>query len=206
MADPAGGSDGSDSGTGSGMTTWYIARGAGLSALVLLSISTGIGALVSARLPGRPSSRVIAQYLHRTVASLALAVLGLHVTAILADSFAKVGWLHALVPFTAQYRPFWVGLGTLAVYAFLLVGVTGALRGRMAGTDSGARNWRRLHAAAYAGWGLALLHGLRSGTDSGVGWVRWLYLACLVVVAGCVTARVVVGAPQSDTLPIGARA
>jgi hypothetical protein len=187
-----------------GMTTWYIARGAGLSALVLLSISTGLGALVSGRIPGRPANRVVAQYLHRTVAVLGLAVLGLHVTAILADSFAHVGWLHALVPFTAAYRPLWVGLGTLAGYGFLLAAVTGLARGRMAASESGARNWRRLHGVAYAGCGLAILHGLKAGTDSGVGWVRWLYVGCIAVVAGCVVARSLMTAPTSH--PIGAHA
>jgi hypothetical protein len=178
------------------MTIWYTARGAGLAALVLLTAATALGALVSGGGPARPSARVVAQYAHRVTAALGLAVLGLHVTMILGDSFAHVGWLAALVPFTSQYRPLWVGLGTLAACTFLLVGVTGFARGRMAGSARGAAVWRTLHGGAYAGWAMAMLHGLRSGTDSGVQWVRWLYVLCLLAVAGSVAARAVAPTPK----------
>jgi hypothetical protein len=179
------------------MTIWLIARGAGLAALVLLTVATALGALVSGGGPARPGGRVIAQYAHRVVASLGLAVLGLHLTMILADSFAHVGWVGALVPFTSQYRPLWVGLGSLAAYTFLLVAATGFARGRMAGSAGGVAVWRTVHGAAYAGWAMALLHGLRSGTDSSVGWVRVLYLSCLLVVLGSVATRAVVGMPSA---------
>lgn len=179
------------------MTIWFIARGAGLAALVLLSVATALGAIVSGRRPARPGARVIAQYTHRVTASVGLAVLGLHLTMILADSFAHVGWAGALVPFTSQYRPLWVGLGSLAAYTFLLIAATGFARGRMAGSARGAAMWRTIHGAAYAGWAMAMLHGLRAGTDSGLSWVRVLYLSCLLVVLGSVATRGVVGAPSA---------
>ena len=179
------------------MTIWLIARGAGLAALLLLSLATALGALVSGGAPARPGARVIAQYAHRVTASLGLAVLGLHLTMILADSLAHVGWVAALVPFTSQYRPLWVGLGSLAAYTFLLVGATGFARGRMAGSARGAAVWRTLHGAAYAGWAMAMLHGLRAGTDSGVAWVRVLYLSCLLAVLGSVATRAVLGTPSA---------
>jgi methionine sulfoxide reductase heme-binding subunit len=188
------------------MNVWLVARGAGLAALVLLTLATALGALVSGGGPARPGARVIAQYAHRVTASLGLAVLGLHLTMILADSFANVGWVGALVPFTSQYRPLWVGLGSLAAYTFLLVAATGFLRGRMAGSARGAGMWRTLHGAAYVGWAMAILHGLRSGTDSSLGWVRLLYLSCLLVVLGSVATRVVVGTPTARrAVPAGAQ-
>jgi hypothetical protein len=187
------------------MTIWFIARGAGLSALVLLTVATALGALVSGGGPARPGARVIAQYAHRVTASLGLAVLGLHLTMILADSFAHVGWVGALVPFTSAYRPLWVGLGSLAAYTFLLVAATGFARGRMAGSARGAAVWRTIHGGAYAGWALAMLHGLRAGTDSGLGWVRVLYLGCLLAVLGSVATRLVVGSPAARrAVPAGA--
>jgi len=178
------------------MTIWLIARGAGLAALVLLSLATALGALVSGG-PARPDVRVLAQYAHRVTASLGLAVLGLHLTMILADSLAHVGWVGALVPFTSQYRPLWVGLGGVAAYTFLLVAATGFARGRIAGSARGAAAWRTLHGAAYAGWAMAMLHGLRSGTDSGLGWVRVLYLSCLLVVLGSVATRAIAATPPA---------
>ncbi|MDT4903973.1 MAG: methionine sulfoxide reductase heme-binding subunit [Pseudonocardiales bacterium] len=170
------------------MNVWFTARGAGLSALVLLTISTGLGALVSRH--GRASTRYVIQYVHRAAAGLGLAVLALHVGTILADSYAKVGWRGALIPFTAGYRPTWVALGSLAAYTFVGVAVLGLARGRMAGSPLGARVWRSLHGLAYVGWASAMLHGFNSGTDRSVGWVRLLYLACLVAVLSSVVVRV----------------
>lgn len=180
------------------MLLWMIARGAGLSALVLLTAATSLGAVVSGRLPSRPGSRVVAQYAHRVTASLGLAVLGLHLTTILADSFAHVGWVAALVPFTSSYRPMWIGLGSIAAYTFLLVAVTGFARGRLTGSARASAAWRVMHGLAYAGWAAAMLHGLRAGTDTGVAWVRWLYVLCFASVLASVALRVFVTAPSTQ--------
>src|SRR6202000_1898422 len=77
------------------MTLWFTARGAGLSALLLLSISTALGALMTGRTDA--AGRVVWHYVHRITASLGLAVLALHITTILADPFAHVGWKGALI-------------------------------------------------------------------------------------------------------------
>lgn len=175
------------------LTVWYIARGAGLSALVLLTLSTSLGALVSRHGPSgpnrNPGRRYLVQYLHRAFAGLGLAALMLHIGAILADSYAKVGWLGALLPFTSRYRATAVALGTLAAYTFVGVGVLGLARGRIATSPRGARVWRGLHGLAYVGWGLAMLHGFTAGTDSSVGWAQHLYQLCLIAVLGSVATR-----------------
>ncbi len=174
------------------MNVWFTARGAGLSALVLLTLSTSLGALVSRRGSSAAAGRrYVVQYLHRAFAGLGVTVLMLHIGTILADSYAHVGWRGALVPFTSGYRPTWVALGSLAAYTFLFVAVLGLARGRMAASPRGAQVWRGLHSLAYLGWAMALVHGFNSGTDSSVGWVRALYVACLVAVLGSAAARLV---------------
>jgi methionine sulfoxide reductase heme-binding subunit len=170
------------------MNTWFVARGAGLSALILLSLSTTLGALVSRH--GDPARRYLVQYLHRACAALGLTVLALHIATILADSFANVGWSGALIPFAAGYRPTAVALGSLAAYTFIGVSLLGLARGRMAASPRAARVWRALHAMAYVGWIAAMLHGFTSGTDSSVVWVRGIYLACLAAVATSIWYRV----------------
>lgn len=175
------------------MTDWYIARGAGLAALVLLTVSTSLGALVSRHGPSspnrNPSRRYLVQYLHRAFAGLGLAALALHVATILADSYARVGWLGALVPFTSAYRATAVAFGTLALYTFAGITVLGLARGRIASSPRGARIWRAGHGLAYAGWALAILHGFTAGTDSSLGWVRQIYQLCLVAVVGSIAVR-----------------
>lgn len=169
------------------MIDWYIARGAGLAALVLLTCAIGLGAVTSRR--GRPTRRYLLQYAHRASAGLGLAALGLHIGTMLADADAHVGWFGALVPLTSGYRPAAVALGTVAGYLFVTVTVLGAARGRLATSPRAVRIWRAVHALSYAGWAAAMLHGLTAGTDASATWVRALFLACLVAVVASVAAR-----------------
>jgi hypothetical protein len=178
------------------MTIWYVARGSGFGALILLTAAACLGTLMSGRVSARPDTRFVTQHAHRAVATTALAVLGVHVVAILADSYAHVGALGTLLPFASRYRPLWVGLGCIATYLVLLAATTGYLRPRLARSPRAVAAWRALHAAAYAGWALAMLHGLRSGTDTNLPWVRWIYLGCLAAVAGSVAVRFVAATPR----------
>ena len=50
-------------------TLWFTARGAGLSALLVLSVATALGALTSIK-SAKPSTRVVVQYVHRSAAVL----------------------------------------------------------------------------------------------------------------------------------------
>jgi sulfoxide reductase heme-binding subunit YedZ len=163
------------------------ARGAGLAALVLLTVSTTLGALGTRR--GNPAHRVVLQYVHRTAGSLGIGVLLVHILTILADSYANVGVTGAIIPFTAGYRATWVGLGTITMYLLVLVAGLGFARGRMAASPTGARIWRSTHLLAYLAWVTAIVHGYTAGTDSSVPWVIALYVICVGAVAGAVGLR-----------------
>lgn len=169
------------------MTIWFTLRGAGLTAMTLLTVTTCMGVLVSRG--GRPDRRYIVQYVHRVTASLGLGVLMLHVVTALMDSYAGVGVTGAIVPFTSGYRATWIGLGTIAAYLIVLVAATGFARGRIAASARGAAMWRTVHGLSYGAWALALLHGYESGTDSSQPWVRLLYLTCLASVPACLLVR-----------------
>jgi sulfoxide reductase heme-binding subunit YedZ len=185
------------------MTLWMTARGAGLAALVLMTVSVMGGAFApSIR---RPSTRLVVQYVHRAGASLGLGVLVLHVVTIVMDSYANVGVTGAIVPFTSGYRATWVGLGTIAAYLFLAVAALGFARVKMASSARGAASWRRLHGLAYGAWGIALVHGFMSGTDSSLTWVRLLYVACLVAGVVAISTRLMSKSPTT-TSPIPAPA
>ncbi len=180
------------------MTVWYTARGAGLSALVLLTVSTVLGAIASGR--GRAGARVVLQYVHRVAAALGIGVLVLHIATILADSYANVGVTGAIVPFTSGYRATWVGLGTLSAYALLAVSAIGFARGRMSSSVGAAKIWRTIHCFAYGAWALAIVHGFATGTDSGLLWVRALYATCGLSVVGALAFRFSQPVRRADVL------
>jgi sulfoxide reductase heme-binding subunit YedZ len=170
------------------MTIWFLARAAGFVALLAASLTVALGAAGSA---ARGDGRILAHLVHRSAAVIALAMLGLHASLLVADHFVDVSVSGALVPFTAGYRGFALGLGTLAAYGFVVVAATGALRGRLAASARAARAWRGVHLSAYAAWVLAMGHGVLAGTDTLRGWALAMYGAAAFVVAGAIAARLV---------------
>jgi sulfoxide reductase heme-binding subunit YedZ len=175
------------------MTLWFLARAAGFMALIGATAAVSLGAISSGSSPAtrlrRRESRLLLQLAHRSAAVVTLALLALHAVLLILDSHVAISVPGALVAFTAGYRGWAVGLGTLAVYCFAVVALTGAIRGRLAGSPSAARWWRPVHALAYLAWPLAMAHGIFSGTDTGTGWAWLLYGGSLLTVVGAVWAR-----------------
>jgi DMSO/TMAO reductase YedYZ heme-binding membrane subunit len=164
---------------------WYLMRASGLVALILLTL-TLVAGVVNVRRYATPRwPRVVTALLHRNVALLAVAFLGVHVATAALDSYVPVGWLAAVIPFTSRWDRIWVGAGTAAVDVMIALVVTSLLRARMS-----YRSWRAVHWLAYLAWPLAVLHGLTAGTDSGAGWARSVYVASVIAVFGAVCWRV----------------
>lgn len=158
---------------------WYITRSTGISAFVVLTLTTLLGVASTQRaLASRAWPRFATQQLHRNISLLAMALLVVHIVTTLLDSYVDVGWLSMVIPFWSSYRTTGVALGTLAFDLIALVTVTSLVRLRLS-----ARLWRALHLTSYAAWPLALLHFLLTGTDTAHGrWGIWLGLGCAAAV------------------------
>jgi hypothetical protein len=159
---------------------------AGVFALISMTAAVGVGLLATDRIVMRPGHRVVAQSVHRGVSLGALAALVVHVA--LEIVAHKVGVLDVVVPFLSRFRTLYTGAGTLAADLFVLIVVTGFLRGRFAGKWPWA--WRSIHAAAYGAWPLAVVHGLLGGRTAKP-YVDWSYGACLALVTIALAIRVV---------------
>jgi hypothetical protein len=158
---------------------WYATRATGVVALVLLTATVALGVAGTARFDTPRWPRVITARLHRNLSLLAVAFVAAHVLTTVLDSYAPIGWLAAVVPFTSPYRTLWLSLGTVASDLLLAVVVTSLLRARL-----GYRAWRAVHWAGYACWPVALWHALGTGTDSKLPWLLALDAACLAAVTG----------------------
>jgi sulfoxide reductase heme-binding subunit YedZ len=159
----------------SGAVLWYLNRATGLTSLVLMTLTVVLGTVVRrhGRIPGLP--RFAVQGLHRNVGLLSTLLLVTHVGTAVVDSYVDIGVSSTFVPFVSGYRPFAIGLGTLAVDLFLLVVATSLLRDRLP-----LRLWKAVHLTSYLLWPLAFVHGITAGTDLGGGWLLALVLGCAV--------------------------
>jgi hypothetical protein len=164
---------------------WYLTRGTGVVALLLLTVGLVLGvmgptAFRTSRLP-----RFAVSALHRNVTLLALALVVVHVVTTILDGYTPIGLRDAFVPFVASYRPVWLGLGAVAFDLLLALIATSLLRNRL-----GLRAWRAVHWLAYASWPVALLHSLGTGSDVRSAWLILLAFSCTVAVVAAVLWRI----------------
>lgn len=157
---------------------WYLGRGTGVGALLLLTLSVCLGIVTRSgrRVPGL--SRFALNDLHKTAALTATGLLGVHIGTLLFDPYAQLRLADVLLPFQGQYRPVYLGLGTLAVDLVAVVLVTSLLRHRI-----GPRAFKAVHWLTYLLWPLALMHGIGIGTDAPSTWFTALAAACGGLVA-----------------------
>ena len=172
---------------------WYLNRGSGVVALVLLTAATVLGVLA---LDGRPGTRVprfVVQAVHRNVALLAVLTVAAHVATAVLDEFVDIRWWHAVVPFTGTYERLWLGLGAVAVDLLVVVTLSSLLRDRLR-----RRTWYALHQSVYLLWFTSILHGAGIGTDlAGPQWP--VTVGCAGAVAAAITWRLARAALRRST-------
>ncbi len=149
---------------------WYLSRAGGFIALSILWVSMAMGLGLTNKLarrwPGAPAAFAIHEY----VSLLGLFFAVYHGLVLMGDHFVDFSLPHLLVPFSIRYEPFWVGLGQLAFYLWVVVLLSFYVRQFI-----GQKTWRMIHFANFATYVMGLFHGLFSGTDGTAGWAHWYY-------------------------------
>ena len=173
------------------MLTYHLIRSFGLVAYLAFSLSfaLGIASVTGGLSDAAIDRRLVRQLVHRSAAVVGLLALATHLTLVVLDTYVSTPLSAVLVPFTSGYRAFALGLGSIALYAFLVAAASGWARLALARTLSEA-TWRWLHRAAYAGWALCLAHGVLAGPDSGRPWALAAYGAGVLAVVVGVVVRV----------------
>ncbi|CAN5259767.1 hypothetical protein BH09ACT6_BH09ACT6_07200 [soil metagenome] len=156
---------------------WAFGRASGVVALILFTASIVLGIITrSGRLlPGLP--RFSVTLVHRNVSLVGSVFILLHVGSLLLDSYAKLNVTDIIVPFIGSYKPFWQGLGTVAVDVLIAIIVTSLLRQRL-----GVRVFRAVHWFSYAMWPIAMAHAIGNGTDGTSSWFLLLSAVCTLAV------------------------
>jgi methionine sulfoxide reductase heme-binding subunit len=170
---------------------WYLTRGTGTIALILLTLSVALGVANVRRLRTEYVPRFVFDAVHRNVSLLAMAFLLVHIVTSLLDGYAPIRLIDVVLPFVSAYRPLWLGFGAVAFDLMLAIVITSLLRRRF-----GYRAWRATHWAAYASWPFALLHGLGTGSDTKAGWMLVIVGGAVIVMIVAVVSRAIAGWPH----------
>jgi sulfoxide reductase heme-binding subunit YedZ len=174
---------------------WLASRSAGMVALGLVAFSVILGLSMSTST--RRDGYAWRKDLHEQAALVALGAVGLHGALLLGDRWLRPGLVGILVPFATPYRSLWTGLGILAGYVALLLGLSYYARRQI-----GARRWRSLHRLTPVVYVLAVVHALGAGADAGTPAMRLFVLATAVPIAGLLAVRIA----GSRTKPRSSRA
>ncbi len=169
---------------------WYIIRGSGLTAavlLVLLMIS-GIGMVTG--LTYKVLSPLKAWVVHKALGiALGVAVL-LHVFTLLFDHYVSFSIWQILVPFLSTYSnhttifgltfaAVGVALGVLSLYGLAVV-----ILSSLGWIETRQSWWKFLHYLSYFVFAFVFIHALQTGTDLKAGFLRaiWLIFTLIIVV------------------------
>jgi sulfoxide reductase heme-binding subunit YedZ len=155
---------------------WYITRAAGLTAYVLLWLSTAWGLAVSSKILDLFLHRTFTYDFHQFISLLAIGFIVLHIAVLMADRYLPYTLAQVLLPFLSPYRPLWVGIGVIGFYLTLLVTVTFYLRSRI-----GARTFRAIHGLSLIAYLAATVHGFFAGTDSPLLATELIYASTFLV-------------------------
>jgi DMSO/TMAO reductase YedYZ heme-binding membrane subunit len=139
---------------------WALARASGLAAWFFVVASLVLGALAAGRMvPAKGATRWLLD-LHPWISTLGLALVVLHVVALLNDSFVSFDPFAVLVPFASPWRTLAVTWGVVALWGLLAVEATSLVRRWMP-----KRSWHAVHLLSYGVAVLITVHALTAGSD-----------------------------------------
>jgi methionine sulfoxide reductase heme-binding subunit len=159
---------------------WLASRALGIVAIVLLAVSVALGLAMAGRLAGRPGLPARLKRLHEASALVALGLIVSHAGVLLADGWLRPGIAGIALPFQLGYRPVWTGIGIIAGWLALILGLSFYVRKWI-----GTRTWRWLHRWTLVVYVLAVGHALGAGTD---GRSTWMLVMLAVLTAPIVFA------------------
>jgi len=150
---------------------WYLSRASAYIALTLLWLSMALGLTITNKMariwPGVPPTFAIHEY----VSLLGIGFSIFHAFVLLGDSYIKFSFVQLLLPFsTTGYKPFFVGIGQVVLYAWMIVALSFYIKAKI-----GQKTWRGLHYISFLIYIFAVYHGLTSGTDTKADWSQLYY-------------------------------
>jgi hypothetical protein len=139
---------------------WYVARSSGLMAWALSGFTILWGLTLATKALARKPPAAWLLSLHRYLAGLTVAFVGLHLLGLLLDTYVHFGLAEILVPMVSSYKPGPVAWGIAGLYLLAAIEITSLVRHRLP-----RRLWHQIHLLSFILFVTATVHGLSVGTD-----------------------------------------
>jgi hypothetical protein len=141
---------------------WYLTRSTGIVAVVLAMAALVWGFLFSARATGERRRPNWWLDLHNWLGGAALVFTITNLATAYLDRDLAIGFASLFVPGVASNDRWPIAWGVIALWTFVVAVVTSWPNRRFSRPV-----WRVLHLGSVAGVGLAILHAVQIGTDTG---------------------------------------
>ena len=181
-----------------GTLPWYLARSAGMVAWALLTASVIWGLLISTKAKAfgkRPRPNWTLD-LHRYLGGLAAIFTGIHVVAILLDTYVHFDLFSVLVPFAASWRRSAVAWGSVSLWLLLAVELTSLAKRQLP-----KKVWRALHFSSFPLFGFATIHAITAGTDARSLAFELTATAAVAAISGLTALRISQAQSKADPRP-----
>lgn len=141
------------------MLEWYTIRATGTVAYILMYFAVIIGLFSQIQKKRKKKINGILN-LHESLSDWALILVCGHLGVLLVDKFMSFHWTALLIPFSTNYKPIPMALGTISMYFLIITIFTSKLRKQI-----GYLRWRKLHGLNPIMYIFVTLHGLLIGSD-----------------------------------------
>ena len=146
---------------------WILSRGTGIAAILVSSLAVAVGLLSGRGLKIKVGKFTEMKPLHEALSLATIVLVAAHGLLLIGDNWLNPGLSGIAIPFSMAYRPFWTGIGTIAGYGLILLGLTFYLRKWI-----GPTRWRTAHRFIALFWILGIFHTFGAGTDAGQLWLQ----------------------------------
>lgn len=171
--------------TGDTPAYWYMSRASALLSFFFMWLSVLWGLLLSTKVFKKYIPAVTLFSAHEFLSFVGLGFASFHAGVLLGDRYIAFRLSDILLPFSASFKPNLVGIGTLTLYLYALVVLSFYIRKKI-----GRQTWRALHVTTFFAFVLAALHGIFTGTDSGLNPVRIMYASAMLSVFPLIALRI----------------
>jgi sulfoxide reductase heme-binding subunit YedZ len=154
--------------SGNGIHLWWIlSRGTGIAAILVASLSVTTGLLAGRGRPFKLGRFTDIKPVHEALSMATIILVAGHGLLLLGDPWLEPGPAGIALPFHLSYRPFWTGIGIIAGWGIVLLGLSYYARKWI-----GPGRWRVAHRFVAVFWILGIFHTFGAGTDAGRLWLQ----------------------------------